>query len=102
MAEKVVEEVRVLKRGGGAAATFAFFAMILSVVALVLASQANNKATEALQTANHARDQVHTLNAKVDDALGTLNNASSGSGSGENTTQPVPGGSNATPNGNGQ
>lgn len=101
MADKVVEEVRVLKRGGGAAATFAFFALLLAIVGLILALRATNHANQALKQAKSNADQIKSLNVRLDSALGKANQASPGGGTGvNNSVQPATG--NTIPNGNGQ
>jgi hypothetical protein len=101
MAANTVEEVRVLKRGGGAAATFAFIAMVLSIISLILALRATHQASTANTNAKSAIVKSSDLKTKVDNALGTLNKATSGGGVGENNPQPVTG-SNPLPNANGQ
>lgn len=103
MADKAVqvEEVRVLKRGGGAAATFAFLALIIAVVALVMALQAQNKVKQATDQAKIAQSKVSHLQTYIDNSLGSRSTASSGAGAGPNTQQAIPS-TNTTPNGNGQ
>lgn len=96
MAENV-EQVRVLKRGGGAAATFAFLAMVLSAVALVIALHAQTRANDAAAQVKTAEQKVQKLSSHLDNALGkqsTTGNAANTS----NTT----GGNNQVPTVNGQ
>jgi hypothetical protein len=97
MADEKVEEVRVLKRGGGAAITWGFLAFVISVVALVVALHAQTKANTATERANAAIQKVDKLSNHVDNALGkqsTTGNAANGA----NTT----GGNNPVPTVNGQ
>jgi hypothetical protein len=101
MAANTVEEVRVLKRGGGAAATFAFIAMVLSIISLILALRASQHANTANANAKSAIVKSSDLKTKVDNALGALNKATPGGGVGENSPQPVIG-TNSLPNANGQ
>jgi glucosamine 6-phosphate synthetase-like amidotransferase/phosphosugar isomerase protein len=97
MAKDVIVEERVLKRGGGAAATFAFFAMLLSVVALVIALNTQGRVNDATNHLQTVREKLDKLSAHVDNALGkqsTTGNAANGA----HTT----GGNNPVPTANGQ
>jgi hypothetical protein len=76
---------------------FAFLALVISIVALVLTIGARNMASDAQKTANNTKNYAQTA---VDKALNEANKASTGGGTGQNNPQPAAG--TTMPNGNGQ
>ena len=100
MAREEVVEVAP-RRGRGGALLLTFILLVITFAALVIAWLAVHRANEAVRKANDAVAKTQTLSNKVDNALGTLNKASSGAGTGANSPQPVPG-TNTLPNANGQ
>ena len=101
MAERVVEEVRILKRGGGVAATLAFFALLVACVALYVALHASRQSHDAKQSASNSVIRANKLEERINTSLGQSSAASDGAGAGSNSQQAVPG-INTNPNGNGQ
>jgi Flp pilus assembly protein TadG len=95
--EKVVEEVRVLKRGGGAAIVWGFLAFVISLIALITALHAQAKVNNATERANSAIQKVDKLSNHVDNALGKQSTTGN-SVNGATTT----GGNNPVPTANGQ
>jgi outer membrane murein-binding lipoprotein Lpp len=99
MAEQV--EAVATRRGRGGAWLLTLILLLITVVALAISWLALHRANIAEQKANQAISKTRDLNTKVDNAVGTLNQASTGGGTGSNNPQPAAT-NNTTPNGNGQ
>ncbi len=95
-----VESERAVKLSS-AAATAAWVAVVVAIIALGLSLYAVNRGNTALRHATATRKRVDQLETRINSSLGQSNAASTGAGSGANTQQAVPS-TNPTPNGNGQ
>jgi hypothetical protein len=76
---------------------FAFLALVISILALALTIGARNMASNAQKTANDTKAYTEETVRK---AINSVNNASTGGGTGQNIPQPAAG--TTIPNGNGQ
>ena len=95
------EVVTVPRSGRGGAFLLTFILLLITFAALVISWLAVHRANQAVQKANDAISKTQRLSTKVDNALGTLNKASTGAGAGPNNPQPTPS-TYALPNANGQ